>query len=78
MPTLELYPFRFRDPLTSKWVRARHKLQVPELKMRYAEYEITGPPEIRQVASASAEQFSPFGSVAPPRVIIAPMLLWTR
>jgi hypothetical protein len=23
---LELYPFRFRDPLTGKWVRARHKL----------------------------------------------------
>jgi hypothetical protein len=29
---LALYPFRFRDPLTGKWVRARHKLPVPETR----------------------------------------------
>jgi hypothetical protein len=26
--TLVLYPFRFRDRITGKWVRAPHKLQV--------------------------------------------------
>ena len=30
MRRLELYPFRSRDPLTGKWIRARHKLQVPD------------------------------------------------
>ena len=78
MPTLALYPFRFRDPLTGKWVRARHKLQVPVLQRRYAEWEIVGPPETRHVTETSAQPFNPF--VAPPRAgaIIAPMLLWTR
>jgi hypothetical protein len=40
MPTFQLYPFRFRDPLTGKWVRARHKLQVPEMQRCYAEWDI--------------------------------------
>ena len=51
MPTLQLYPFRFRDPLTGKWVRARHKLQVPEIQRHYVEWEITGAPEIRNIAA---------------------------
>jgi hypothetical protein len=25
-PRLELYPFRFRDPLTGRWIRTRHKI----------------------------------------------------
>ena len=56
MPTLQLYPFRFRDRLTGKWVRARHKLQVPELQRRYDEWEITGAPEIRHVTRTSVDQ----------------------
>jgi len=47
--TLVLDPFRFRGPLTGKWIRAEHKLQAPELQRQYAEYEITGTPEIRHV-----------------------------
>jgi hypothetical protein len=78
MRTLVLYPFRFRDPLTGTWIRVRHKLQVPELQRRYAEWEITGAPEIRHVTATSAEPFKPFRSPAPARVIIAPMLPWTR
>ena len=77
MPTLELYSFRFRDPLTGKWIRARHKLQVPELQRRYPEWEITGAPEIRHVTAACIEQFNPFKPSAsrgqilkvPPRVV---------
>jgi hypothetical protein len=49
VPRLVLYPFRLRDPLTGKWIRARHKLQMPALQRRYAEWEITGAPEIRDV-----------------------------
>jgi hypothetical protein len=41
-PTLQLYPFR--DPLTCKWLRAQHKMQVPEVQRHYAEWEITGAP----------------------------------
>jgi hypothetical protein len=37
---LELYPFKFRDRITVKWVRARHKLQVAALQRRYSEWKI--------------------------------------
>jgi hypothetical protein len=65
MPTLQLYPFRFRDPLTGGWVRARYKLQVPEMQRHYAEWEITGAPEMRHVVAATPEQFSPFWPPTP-------------
>ena len=32
-----LYPFRFRDPLTGKWVSARYKASRSDLEKRYAE-----------------------------------------
>lgn len=48
-PVLELYPFRFRDPLTGKWVRARYVAEFHDIRQRYAEWEITGEPEIRHV-----------------------------
>ena len=60
MPTLQLYPFRFRDPLTGEWVRARHKMQVPEMQRQYGEWEITGSPEIRHVAESGVQAFNPF------------------
>jgi len=55
MAKLELYPFRFRDPLTGKWVRARHKLQIPEIQCHYSDWEITGAPEIRHVTETGAQ-----------------------
>ena len=76
MPTLQLYPFRFRDPLTGGWVRARHKLQVPELQRHYLDWEITGAPEIRHVTPTSTEPFNPFEP--PASANIAPMLLSTE
>jgi len=51
--TLFLYPFRARDPLTGKWYRARYKAERHEIAARYAEWEITGPPEIRQPIGAA-------------------------
>jgi len=57
-------------------VRARHKMQVPEMQRQYGEWEITGAPEIRHVTETSTQPFSPFEP--PARAIIAPMLLWTR
>ena len=39
MPILALYPFRFRDPLTGGWIRARHKMQLLELQRHYLEWD---------------------------------------
>ena len=30
------YPFRFRDPVSGKWVRARYKAERTEIATRYA------------------------------------------
>ena len=56
---LELFPFRYRDPLTGKWVRARYVAERHEIAKRYAEFEITGPAEIRDV-DPEARPFTPF------------------
>jgi hypothetical protein len=55
----ELYPFRFRDPRTGKWVRARHRATLAELASRYREWEVIGPPEIRGDAPLQMFQPSP-------------------
>jgi hypothetical protein len=44
---LQLFPFRYRDELTGKWVRARYVAERHVIAERYKEWEITGPPEIR-------------------------------
>ena len=43
---LALYPFRFRDPVSGKWVKARYVAGRDELVARYAEWEIIGTPEL--------------------------------
>ena len=58
MPRLELFPFRYRDPLTGKWVKARYKAERHEIAERHAEFEITGPPEIRE-HNPDARYFNP-------------------
>ena len=60
MPRLELFPFRFRDLVTGKWVRARYKASMADLEQRYGagRFEITGPPEIRNV-DGDARYFNP-------------------
>jgi len=61
MARLVLYPFRFRDPVTRKWVRARYVAEREVIAARYAEWEIIGPPEIRDV-DPQAGYFSPWRS----------------
>jgi len=53
----ELYPFRFKDPVTGKWVRARYRASVQDIASRYATWEITGP--LSRPASPSTG-FDPF------------------
>ena len=52
-PRLELFPFRYCDPRTGKWIRARYVAELHEIKARYAEWEIIGSPEIRDVDPAA-------------------------
>ena len=60
----ELHPFRFRDPLTGKWIRARYKAEVPVVQRRYADWEIIGAPEIRHVTKTSEAQYNQFRAPA--------------
>jgi hypothetical protein len=60
MGRVELYPFRFRDPVTGRWVRARYRAQRDEIERRYVEYEIVGPPEVRD-GDPDAPRFTPHG-----------------
>jgi len=63
MPTLHLYRFRFRDPRTGRWIRARYLAKVPVIQRHYAEWELIGPAEIRQVPDdPSLNYFNPFRS----------------
>jgi hypothetical protein len=43
-PLLVLYPFRYRETLTRKWVRARYVAQRADIATRYAEWPLTGQP----------------------------------
>jgi hypothetical protein len=54
--TLKLYPFRYLDERTGKWVRARYVTELREIAARDARWEIIGGPEIR---SRDAVLFSP-------------------
>ena len=49
LPRLELFPFRYREPFTGKWVKARYRAERHEIAARYNEWEIIGPPEIPDV-----------------------------
>ncbi len=55
---LVLYPFRFRDPVSGKWVRARYAAELVEIGMRHVEWEIAGQPEIREI-NPDPRYFSP-------------------
>ena len=60
-PRIELFAFRYRDPRTGKWIRARYVAERQEIAARYAEWEITGPAEIRDV-NPEARYFTPHKS----------------
>jgi len=60
-PCLELFAFRYRDPRTGKWVRGRYLAKWDEIASRYAEWEIIGPADIRDV-DPDARAFTPHTS----------------
>jgi len=63
----EFFEFRYRDPVTGKWVRARYVAERHEIVARYKEWEIAGPPEIRGDPDGSMGYFRPY----PPTVSAA-------
>jgi hypothetical protein len=52
-----LYPFRYRDPNTGKWIGARYRASLEDVAARYAEWELIGQPEYR---TGDGQMFSPF------------------
>jgi hypothetical protein len=44
-----MFAFRYRDPRTGKWVRARYRAERHVIAERYAGWETIGPPEVRGV-----------------------------
>jgi hypothetical protein len=67
-PLLILFPFRFRDTLTGKWVPAPYKAERDVIATRYAEWEIVGPAEIRADLNA-ADSGSEFRKSPPKRAL---------
>jgi len=56
-----LYPFRFRDPVTGKWVRARYRATRDDIAQRYGEARIDG----AGIAPANVSAgFDPFRTAA--------------
>ena len=55
-----LYPFRYRDARTGKWVKARYVAELREIRDRNAVWEIVGAPEIRK--GGPAQGFTPWRS----------------
>ena len=59
MRRLLLYPFRYRDETTGKWVAARYVAELHEIEARHAEWQLTGPPEVRELAG-NGRYFTPY------------------
>src|SRR5678815_5645810 len=60
-PRLELFAFRYRDPRTGIWMRARYRAARDEIAARYSEWEIVGAGEMRDV-DPGARYFTPHTS----------------
>jgi len=59
VPRLELFPFRYRNQVTGKWVRARYVATREEIAGGNTKWEIIGLPEIRDV-DPDARYFTAF------------------
>src|SRR5258705_2563409 len=58
------YPFRFFDDVTRKWVRARYLAELDIIAERYAQWEITGLPDIR-TGGGERDWFDPWSKLSP-------------
>jgi hypothetical protein len=58
MARLELFLFRYRDARTGRWTLSRYRAERHEIAARYAEFELIGAPEIREI-DEERQRFSP-------------------
>ena len=65
MPRLELFLFRYRNTRTGKWILAGYRAERREIAARYAEFEIIGSPEIREI-DCDRRRFDPHAVAAKP------------
>ena len=55
---LDLYAFRFLDPVTGRWMRARYRATAAEIAARYANFRLEGAPERRPREAAGFDPFA--------------------
>jgi hypothetical protein len=58
----ELYPFRYKDPVTGKWVRARYRAALETIAARYGTWELTGAPS---VPARIGNGYNPYRHIVP-------------
>ena len=56
--TVTLYPFRYRDTRTGRWIKARYKATREEIAARYAEWKITGPAKFARMSAARSTRIA--------------------
>ena len=55
---MQLYFFRYRDPLTGRWRKSKYRATVAEIHARHGEHELLGEPMVIKGPITGA--FSPF------------------
>ena len=59
----DLYPFRYRDARTGRWVRARYRATLAEIAARHAQWELAGAAEARP--DEPVRMFNPASKLIP-------------
>ena len=55
-----LYPFRYVDPVSGKWVQARYKASLADIAARHERWQITGDAELRK---GEGDTFKPWNAL---------------
>jgi len=55
-----LYPFRFIDPASGKWVQARDKASLADIAARHERWQVTGDAELRK---GEGDTFKPWNAL---------------
>ena len=63
---LVMYRFRYRDPCTGRWMRARYRATLPDIRARYTEWMLEEDAEHRRVEAAA------IGALAQPAAMPSP------
>jgi hypothetical protein len=64
-PGVLLYPFRYREARTGKWLRARYVATREDIAARYAAWAIDGPAEVRNLSGEHTSGFMAHARISP-------------